>query len=133
MIRSRAGLAGMTSRASHSRVVSLRSALADERSGQVVFLAHCLLDQNTRYLGGAFRPGAVGEVVDAYLRNGAGICQLPCPERVAWGGVLKPRLLALYGRPSLRPAIHAILPLLLLYTRLRYRLFARRVAAEVED
>jgi predicted secreted protein len=49
-----------------------------------VFVSHCLLNENTRYLGGAFRPGAVGEVVDTYLRAGTGICQLPCPEQLAW-------------------------------------------------
>ena len=39
-----------------------------------MFVAHCLLNENTRYLGGAFRPGAVDEVVDIYLRAGTGIC-----------------------------------------------------------
>ena len=43
--------------------------LADERSGRVVFLSHCLLNQNTRYLGGAFRPGAVDEVVEPLPRG----------------------------------------------------------------
>ena len=51
----------------------MRSKLRDERSGRVVFVSHCLLNQNTRYLGGAFRPGAVHEVVDPYLRDGTGI------------------------------------------------------------
>jgi predicted secreted protein len=59
--------------------------LQDERSGRVVYVSHCLLNENTRYLGGAFRPGAVDEVVETYLRDGTGICQLPCPEQLAWG------------------------------------------------
>jgi hypothetical protein len=37
----------------------LRRALSDARSGQVVFLTHCMLNQNVRYQGGATRPGAV--------------------------------------------------------------------------
>ena len=42
----------------------LRSRLRDDRSGRVVFVAHCLLNENVRYLGGACRPGDVGEIVD---------------------------------------------------------------------
>ena len=115
------------------RVRRLRSKLRDERSGRVAFVSHCLLNQNTRYLGGAFRPGAVREVVDPYLRDGIGICQMPCPEQLAWGGVLKRRLLLLYGRPWLGPVIRPLSPVLITFTALRYRLLARRVAAQLAD
>ena len=111
----------------------LRARLRDERSGRVVFVSHCLLNQNTRYLGGAFRPGAVHEVLDPYLRDGTGICQMPCPEQLAWGGVLKRHLLRLYGRPWLGPVIRPFLPALTAYTALRYRLLARRVAGQIAD
>jgi uncharacterized protein YbbK (DUF523 family) len=107
--------------------------LQDERSGRVVFLSHCLLNENTRYLGGAFRPGAVDEVVDIYLRAGTGICQLPCPEQLAWGGVLKRRLLFLYGRPWLRPVVRLVGPALRAYTGARYRLLASRTAHQIID
>jgi uncharacterized protein YbbK (DUF523 family) len=99
----------------------------------VVFVSHCLLNENTRYLGGAFRPGAVDEVVDIYLRDGTGICQLPCPEQLAWGGVLKRRLLFLYGRPWLSPVVRLCRPALRAYTAARYRLLARRVARQITD
>ena len=118
---------------SAGRLGGLRSRLRDERSGRVAFVSHCLLNQNTRYLGGAFRPGAVREVVDPYLRDGIGICQMPCPEQLAWGGVLKRRLLLLYGRWWFRPVIRPVLPALTAYTVLRYRLLARRVAAQIAD
>jgi uncharacterized protein YbbK (DUF523 family) len=116
-----------------SRVSRLQASLHDERSGRVVFVSHCLLNENTRYLGGAFRPGAVTEVVDVYLRAGTGICQLPCPEQLVWGGVLKRRLLFLYGRPWLGPAVRLLRPLAIAYTATRYRLLARRVAAQITD
>ena len=61
-----------------TRVEELRASLRDERSGEVVFVSHCLLNQNTRYLGGAFRP------------------RCP-PEQRVWGGVLKRLLLPAYG------------------------------------
>src|SRR5215510_5576289 len=94
------------------RLRMLRSQLRDERSHRVVFLSHCLLNENTRYLGGAFRPGVVPEVVGPYLRDGIGICQMPCPEQLAWGGVLKRRLLILYDRPWLCPVIRPLSPVL---------------------
>src|SRR5664279_3387185 len=59
-----------------SRASRLQASLRDERSGRVVFLSHCLLNENTRYLGGAFRAGAVHEVVDTFVQSGTGICQL---------------------------------------------------------
>jgi len=37
----------------------------------------------------------VREVVDPYLRDGIGICQMPCPEQLAWDGALKRHLLRL--------------------------------------
>jgi predicted secreted protein len=119
----------------NTKLDTLRQALADERSGQVVFLSHCMLNQNVRYLGGATRPGGVDEVVGAWQREGTGIVQLPCPEQLAWGGVCKRYTLAAYGadrtvrRLVRRPATW----LFLAYTRLRYHRLARRVAAEIGD
>jgi predicted secreted protein len=111
----------------------LRSLLRDQRGGRVVFVSHCLLNENTRYLGGAYRAGAVQEVIDPYLRNGTGICQMPCPEQLAWGGVLKRRLLGLYARPRLRPLLRPLVPALTAYTAMRYRLLARHIGGQIAD
>lgn len=118
---------------SAGRLCSLRTRLDDERSGRVVFVSHCLLNENTRYLGGAFRPGVVSEVVGTYIEDGTGICQMPCPEQLVWGGVLKRRLLALTGRVRLRPLIRALRPGFIAYTWLRYLLLARTVAKQIAD
>jgi hypothetical protein len=75
----------------------------------------------------------VEEVVEIYLRAGTGICQLPCPEQLAWGGVLKRRLLFLYGRTWLSPVIRLLRPVLITYARARYRRLARRVARQITD
>jgi predicted secreted protein len=109
--------------------------LHDQRSGSVVFLSHCLLNENTRYLGGAGRRGSVAEIVQPCLEQGIGIVQLPCPEEHAWGGVLKRRLLGFYGADAsmsfrLRAALF---PLMLFYTRRVYRRLARQVANQVQD
>jgi predicted secreted protein len=113
----------------------LRRQLGDQRGGRVVFLSHCLLNENVRYLGGATRPGDVDEVVDAAQRAGVGICQLACPEQVAWGGVLKRHLLLAYGsdQRGTGPARRLLTRVFLVYTRWRYRRIARRVAAEIAD
>jgi hypothetical protein len=75
----------------------------------------------------------VREVVDDYLRAGTGICQMPCPEQLVWGGVLKRRLLFFYARPWLAPVVRLCLPVLRAYVAARYRLLARRVARQVVD
>jgi hypothetical protein len=62
-------------RGSMRRAGQLRDQLADARGSRVVFLSHCLLNQNVRYLGGAGRAGGVDEVVNHYLARGIGICQ----------------------------------------------------------
>ena len=113
----------------------LSGPLADERSREVVFVSHCLLNENTRYLGGAFQPGAVPELLEAVRRRGAGIHQLRCPEREAWGGVLKRRLLPAYGsRGTLRYRLRGLLrPAFVVATRLAYRRLARAAVRDVED
>jgi predicted secreted protein len=100
-----------------------------------VFVAHCLLNENVRFLGGATRPGAVGEVVDGYLRDGVGIVQLPCPEQHAWGGVLKRWMLALYGRRLLRwtPVRRVAVVFIRRATAFQYGRLARRAAREIVD
>jgi hypothetical protein len=118
-----------------SHTAALVDRLADERSRRVVLLSHCLLNENTRYLGGAFRDGAVREVVEPYLRDGTGIYQMPCPEQRAWGGVLKRYVLPFWGvgRTWRRLALPFVLPLFRAYTRWVYAGSARAVARDVED
>ena len=109
--------------------------LQDERGKRVIFVAHCVLNQNTRYLGGAYWRGGVDELVDAFQQDGLGICQMPCPEQRAWGGVLKPYTLMMYGaRGTWRyRARRLLLSLFVAYTRWRYRLLASEVAREIAD
>ena len=117
------------------RVEQLAARLGDARSGRVVLVSHCLLNENTRYLGGACRPGCVAEVVDACVAAGFGMVQMPCPEEQVWGGVLKRHLLRTYGSPVLKSGRRRriILPVALAYTRWRYRRLARAVAAQAAD
>jgi predicted secreted protein len=117
------------------RASQLRAQLADARGGRVVFLSHCLLNENVRYLGGAARAGGVSEVVNCYLASGVGICQLPCPEQRAWGGVLKRRMLVAYGSAgTLRaPLARLLLRPFTWYTRRVYARLARAITRDVAD
>lgn len=117
------------------RARRLLDQLRDERSRRVVLVSHCLLDQNTRYAGGATRPGAVEEVVTGLMAAGYGIHQLPCPERLAWGGVLKPWSLLLHGSRGgpLYPPRRVLLAAFRGWTRIVYRRLARSVVDDVAD
>jgi uncharacterized protein YbbK (DUF523 family) len=118
-----------------TRALALLDRLRDARGRRVMLVSHCLLDQNTRYAGGATRPGGVTEVVDELLAAGYGIHQLPCPEQRAWGGVLKPHSLLLHGSKGgpLYPLRGVLIRPFLWRTRLAYRRLARRVARDVAD
>lgn len=52
----------------------------DGRSKKVIFIAHCLLNQNSISDGTAVYPAAFKEVVDFFLNADIGIVQMPCPE-----------------------------------------------------
>jgi hypothetical protein len=62
---------------------------------------------------------------------------MPCPEAAVWGGVLKRKLLALYGVAARHPAagrvVRMLEPLISSYVRYAYRRIARRVARQIED
>jgi predicted secreted protein len=113
----------------------LEHELEDERSKRVIFVSHCLLNENTRYLGGAFRRGCVDELVDRFQQEGLGIYQMRCPEQRAWGGMLKRALVPLYGcKGTLLYRLRRILlPVFLLYTRHIYRHMAKEVVNDIED
>ena len=119
----------------YSRPQLLLERLKDERSKRVIFVSHCLLNENTRYLGGAFRHGCVDELVDSFQHEELGIYQMHCPEQRAWGGVLKRSLLPLYGSQGtlLYRLRHVLLPLFIWYTRWRYRRLAKEVVRDIED
>lgn len=109
--------------------------LADSRGKKVIFLSHCLLNENTRYLGGACEAGAVTCVVQECIDQGWGIVQMPCPEEQAWGGVLKRRLIHAFGSEGtlLYRSREIVLPLLAWYTRRVCRRLARQAVKQIHD
>lgn len=57
----------------------------DGRSKKVIFLAHCLLNQNAISDGTAVCPAAFGELIQLLLDHEVGIVQMPCPELCCLG------------------------------------------------
>ena len=91
--------------------------VADIRGKRVVFVNHCLLNQNTRAPGVAVREEAFTELIQILLSKGLGIEQLPCMESIVMGGVARKsydRFLPLLSRsiaggwfPIIKPVIKA--------------------------
>lgn len=57
----------------------------DSRSRRVIFLSHCLLNQNSISDGTADFPSQFDEVIELLMKNRIGIIQLPCPELLCLG------------------------------------------------
>jgi predicted secreted protein len=51
-----------------------------ERSRKIIFVSHCILNQNARPLGGEKYPGPVKELLELFAESGVGIVQIPCPQ-----------------------------------------------------
>lgn len=109
----------------------------DKRRRRVVFVSHCLLDQNARFPGIAVAPGALDPLTGELARAGIGIEQLPCLEMKYWGGVRRhlvipflrhaPRLLARGWTPTLTLALRAATRLYALLCTGEARLVAHKV------
>lgn len=109
--------------------------LRDSRSKKVIFVSHCILNENTRYLGGAFTQGVLTGLVTHIAKTGYGIVQMQCPEQAAWGGVLKRYIwFSLYSEVRFIQWFKRLcFPIFVSYTRYTYRKLARRVAREMAD
>lgn len=57
----------------------------DGRSKRVVFIAHCVLNQNARLVNYAAFPAMMKSMLAALQEREIGIVQLPCPETMALG------------------------------------------------
>lgn len=113
----------------------LQEKLKDERGRKVIFLSHCLLNENTRYLGGAFRKAGIDELIDELQKQGIGIVQMQCPEQKTWGGVLKREMLMGYGiSGTLLNAFRKPYMLFFLWkSRRSFRKIAKEVVSEIKD
>jgi predicted secreted protein len=57
----------------------------DKRSKIILFLAHCILNQNSISDGTAAFPGSINEIMQLLRMSHVGIVQMPCPELLCLG------------------------------------------------
>jgi predicted secreted protein len=109
--------------------------LHDQRSRRVAFVSHCLLNENTRYLGGAFKPGVATDLLADLVNDQIGIVQMPCPEQHAWGGVHKRLMMRGYQVRDTPWYLlrRALLAIFLAHTRRVYRRLAHEVGSQIVD
>lgn len=117
------------------KITEIQKILQDERKGKVLFVSHCILNTNARYLGGAFRGSCVKEIITQAVSNDTSLIQMPCPEQKVWGGILKPYMwLAFDCKNTIKhKLLRLFFPLFMGYTRFRYRQIAETVANEIID
>lgn len=75
---------------------------SDERSGQAVFVSHCLLNANAKVCGLAKYPAMVTDLVAFLAQHDFGIIQLPCPELLHLGPKRWWQVRSQYDTPSYR-------------------------------
>jgi len=117
------------------KLETIRDKLQDNRSGKIIFLSHCLLNENTRYFGGAFEESFNKDCINQIHTKGYGIIQMPCPEQIAWGGVLKPYLwlgIDLKKTP-LYPFRHLLFKTFIWHTKRKYSRIAKNIIRQIEE
>lgn len=62
------------------RIAERYPAFDDARSRKVIFVAHCVINQNARCNGSAMTPSAMPGIAELLIANQIGIAQMPCPE-----------------------------------------------------
>jgi len=111
----------------------------DNRSKKIVYISHCLLNQNCRYPGIATSDGIIVEILEPLLRKGIGIEQLPCLECMEWGGVSRNSILKFL--PIIRKYSYSKLsPFIKLFSKIWYWNYkrlckreAKKVANQIKD
>lgn len=119
----------------NKKTMLLQEKLKDERGKKVIFLSHCLLNENTRYLGGACRKAGINELIDFLQDQEIGVVQMRCPEQITWGGVLKKEMLQGYGISGtiLNNFRKPYMKYFIWKTRNSYKKLAKTVVSEIKD
>ncbi len=79
------------------------------RSKRIAFVAHCLLNSNSKVIGYAEESGAIVRVIQPYIDAGVGIIQLPCPEMTFLGLERWGMTYNQYDTPAYRRHCHKLL------------------------
>jgi predicted secreted protein len=80
----------------------IKDSVADARSRKLIFLSHCLLNQNACVPGIASEPAAITPLVTALLEDQVGMYQMPCPEMTYYGSLRWGQVKKQYATPMFR-------------------------------
>jgi predicted secreted protein len=69
----------------HGKPENKRDWSGDVRSGKVIFVAHCVLNQSARMVDVADFPAMHDQLLDYIQKKQIGIIQMPCPETYCLG------------------------------------------------
>jgi predicted secreted protein len=69
----------------HGRDENKRDWSGDPRSGKVVFVSHCMLNQNARIVRAADFPATFEPLIEYLQKKQVGLIQMPCPELYCLG------------------------------------------------
>lgn len=72
------------------------------RKKEIIYFAHCVLNQNSVIRGWERAEGAFNSIVREILAQNIGIVQLPCPEFSYFGEARPPKTKAEYDTPEYR-------------------------------
>lgn len=84
------------------KVGQIKNSVQDARSGKLVFLSHCILNQNACVRGLASQPAVIREMVDLALDNDVAMYQMPCPEVTYLGSMRWGQVKKMYANPMFR-------------------------------
>lgn len=85
-----------------NQIGQVKDSISDRRAGKLVFLSHCMLNQNACVRGLASQPAVIREIVDLALDNDVAIYQMPCPEVSYLGSMRWGMVKRMYGNPMFR-------------------------------
>lgn len=86
----------------------IKTRIQDARAGRLIFLSHCLLNQNACVRGLASQPAVIREIVDVLLKHDVAFYQMPCPEVSYLGSMRWGQVKEMYGNPMFRRHCRAI-------------------------
>ena len=80
----------------------IKDKIEDVRSGKLIFISHCLLNQNACVKGISSEPAMITPLIKLLMENNVGIYQMPCPEVSYYGSARWGQVKEQYSTPMFR-------------------------------
>lgn len=80
----------------------IKDEIEDVRSKKLIFISHCLLNQNACVKGISSEPAMITPLIKLLMENDVGIYQMPCPEVSYYGSARWGQVKEQYSTPMFR-------------------------------